>query len=148
MKIQALIAAAALAGLLGACSHDSRIGVIGGVGAVGLASDAMLKPDYLSAALLAYAIYDPAAPNWEIHVQPLDEERVRMNLQFRSLASGGEGEARTVFMRNARQLVDEGGFAGFEILRYEEGIESRRPFARRYATGEIRLARHLAAAAM
>ena len=56
-------------------------------------------------------------------------------------AVGGDGEARTVFMRNARNYADEGGYAGFEVVRYEEGIESTRPFARRYASGEIRLAR-------
>ena len=57
------------------------------------------------------------------------------------LVTGGEGEARQVFLRNARQVVEAGGFAGFDVLRYEEGIESTRPFARRFASGEIRLVR-------
>ena len=46
-----------------------------------------------------------------------------------------------VILRNARQVVEAGGFAGFDVLRYEEGIESTRPFARRFASGEIRLVR-------
>jgi hypothetical protein len=124
--------------LFSACSSTS---VMQGVGAVGLASDAMLKPDYLSAALLTYAIYDPSAPNWEIQVVQLDEEHVRFDLKMRSLATGGEGEARQIFMRNARNYAHEGGFAGFDVLSYEEGIESSRPFAKRFATGEIRLAK-------
>lgn len=131
----------ALLGGLGGCSPETRVGMASTVGVIGLASDAMIKPDYMSAALMAYAIYDPAAPNWEIQVIPLDEERVRMELRFRAMVTGGDGEARTVFMRNARNYADEGGYAGFEVIRYEEGIESTRPFARRYASGEIRLAR-------
>ncbi len=38
-------------------------------------------------------------------------------------------------------MVEEGGYAGFDVLRYEEGIEATRPFARRVAEGEIRLLR-------
>ena len=46
-----------------------------------------------------------------------------------------------MFLRNARQIVEAGGFAGYEVLHYEEGVESTRPFARRYANAEIRLVR-------
>jgi len=64
-----------------------------------------------------------------------------MDLRMKALATGGDGEARRVFLRNAREVVEAGGFAGFDVLRYEEGIESTRPFARRFASGEIRLVR-------
>ncbi len=69
------------------------------------------------------------------------KDRVRMALRMKSLFTGGDGEARQVFLRNARQLVEAGGFAGYEIVRYEEGIESTRPFAHRYANAEIQLVR-------
>ena len=101
----------------------------------------LLSPEYLAGGLIAYAIYDPLAPTWDIKAVRLDEERVRFDLRMKSLVSGGEGEARQVFARNARQFAENGGFAGYDVVRFAEGIESTRPFARRFATGEIRLAR-------
>ncbi|MBI1905611.1 MAG: hypothetical protein HYS20_05130 [Rhodocyclales bacterium] len=92
-------------------------------------------------AVAAYVLYDPFAPTWKIEVAHLDEERVRLDLRMRVLATGGEGESRRVFMRNAREIAEKGGFAGFDVIRYEEGVESSRPFAQRFASGEIRLAR-------
>jgi hypothetical protein len=93
------------------------------------------------AVLIAYALYDPFAPTWTINVAHLDEERVRIDMHMRVLATGGEGESRLIFMRNAREIAEKGGFAGFDVIRYEEGVESTRPFAQRFASGEIRLAR-------
>jgi hypothetical protein len=101
----------------------------------------LLRPEYLAGGLIAYAIFDPLAPTWEVSALRLDEERVRFELRMKSLISGGDGEARQVFARNARQLAESGGFAGYEVIRFEEGIDSTRPFARRVATGEVRLAR-------
>lgn len=100
-----------------------------------------LKPEYIAGALVAYGIYDPFAPTWSIDVSAAGDERVRFDLRMKSLITGGEGEARQVFMRNARRMADAGGFAGFEVLRYEEGMEATRPFARRVAQGEVRLVR-------
>ena len=111
-------------------------------GVVWMASELeYLEPEYLAGMLVAYAIYDPLAPTWKIDVSRAGEDRLRMDLRMKALATGGEGEARQVFLRNARQVVEAGGFAGFDVLRYEEGIESTRPFARRFASGEIRLVR-------
>ena len=111
-------------------------------GVVWMASELeYLEPEYLAGMLVAYAIYDPLAPTWKIDVSRTGEDRLRMDLRMKSLVTGGEGEARQVFLRNARQVVEAGGFAGFDVLRYEEGIESTRPFARRFASGEIRLVR-------
>jgi hypothetical protein len=64
-----------------------------------------------------------------------------MELRMKGLISGGEGDARQVFLRHARRLAEDGSFAGFDILRYEEGVDSGRPFAQRVASGEIRLLR-------
>ncbi|HHW62438.1 MAG TPA: hypothetical protein GX403_00520 [Rhodocyclaceae bacterium] len=111
-------------------------------GVVWMASELeYLEPEYLAGMLVAYGIYDPLAPTWKIDVSRTGEDRLRMDLRMKALATGGEGEARQVFLRNARQVVEAGGFAGFDVIRYEEGIESTRPFARRFASGEIRLVR-------
>lgn len=143
------LAAAAVGGLmLAACSthpgqklEDNRVPIAGTIAAIGLASDSWLKPELLMGALAAWVIYDPAAPNWTIRAIALDEEHVRFELQQRALTTGGDGEARLVFLRNARRFAREGGFAGFRITRYEEGVESTRPFAHRYCEAEIELAR-------
>lgn len=112
------------------------------VGGLAMASKLdMLGAQYLAGALVAYSIYDPLAPTWRIDVSRAGGERVRMDLRMRSLITGGEGEARLVFLRSARRMVEAGGFAGFDVIRYEEGMESTRPFARRVASGEIRLVR-------
>ena len=111
-------------------------------GVVWMASELeYLEPEYLAGMLVAYGIYDPLAPTWSIEVSRSGEDRVRMDLHMKRLASGGDGEARRVFLRNARELVQAGGFAGFDELSWEEGIESTRPFARRFARGELRLVR-------
>lgn len=115
------------AGVAGAASMASKLDLLG--------------PEYLAGGAIAYAIYDPLAPTWDIKAVRLDEERVRFDLRMKSLVSGGEGEARQVFTRNARQFAETEGFAGYDVVRFEEGIESTRPFARRIASGEIRLAR-------
>ncbi|MCL2161851.1 MAG: hypothetical protein FWH56_08245 [Betaproteobacteria bacterium] len=98
-----------------------------------------LKPEYLAAGLIAYSIYDPFAPTWEIRVTELDAGYCRIDLSMKRLATGGDGEARQTFLRAARSLVAKGGYADFDELRYEEGIDSTRPFAHRIASGEIRL---------
>jgi hypothetical protein len=98
-----------------------------------------LKPEYLAGGLIAYGIYDPFAPTWEIRVTELDPEHCRIDLSMKRFTTGGDGEARRVFVRVARSLAEKGGFADFDELHYEEGIESTRPFAHRVAEGEIRL---------
>lgn len=129
-----------LSGCAAVQEHGGK--VAGGVGAFVTASELeLLEPQYLAGALVAWAIYDPLAPTWTVHATRLDEHRVRLDLKMRTLVTGGEGEAHRIFIRNARQIVEEGGFSDFEVVHYEEGISSTRPFARRVASGEIRLAR-------
>ncbi|WP_332674674.1 hypothetical protein [Aromatoleum sp.] len=129
--------------MAGCAAIEQYSGPVAGVaGVASMASELdLLGSEYLAGAAIAYAIYDPLAPTWDIKAVRLDEERVRFDLRMKSLASGGEGEARQVFARNARQFAETEGFAGYDVVRYEEGIESTRPFARRVASGEIRLAR-------
>lgn len=139
-----LIASFVLLPLLVACASVQQNGppIAGGVGALTLANKAgYLRPEYVAGVLVAYAVYDPLAPNWNVVATFLDDQRVRLDMQMRPLASGGEGEARQLFVRTARRLAEDEGFASHEIVRYEEGLESTRPFARRVASGEIRLLR-------
>lgn len=154
MRRTAPALAASLAILAAGCASDTggsalgeRAGSVSGavvaaVGAVWMASDlSYLEPEYLAGMLVAYGIYDPLAPTWTIDVSRSGEDRLRMDLRMKALATGGEGEARRVFLRNARQVAVAGGFAGFDVLSWEEGIELTRPFAHRFASGEIRLVR-------
>ena len=101
-------------------------GPIAGVaGVVWMASElSYLEPEYLAGMLVAYGIYDPLAPTWSIEVSRSGEDRVRMDLHMKRLASGGDGEARRVFLRNAHELVRAGGFAGFDELSWD--VQTRR----------------------
>ncbi|AWI80343.1 MAG: hypothetical protein CVU19_06920 [Betaproteobacteria bacterium HGW-Betaproteobacteria-13] len=141
MRARSLLLALSVPALV-ACSHVETYGgpVAGVVGTRAvLASLDLWSTTYLSNGLIAYAIYDPLQPTWTIEASVTGEDRVQMDLQMKRLVTGGEGEARQVFMRTARKLVEEGGYAGYDVLRFEEGVEATRPFARRIANGEIRL---------
>lgn len=138
------MAALACALSLTACANFQEHGatVAGGVGTYMTAKDlGYTTPEFVAGALIAYAIYDPFAPTWNITVTELAPELRQLDLTMKRLVSGGEGEARQTFLRNARKLVLDGGYAGYDIVRYEEGVDSSRPFARRVASGEIRLVR-------
>ncbi|AUN95545.1 hypothetical protein [Pseudazoarcus pumilus] len=84
---------------------------------------------------------DVLVPGWRVGVTQIDETRYRLELRMRTLITGGAGEARQAFLHGARQLVEDGGHAGFDVLRYEEGIDSGLFFGRRSARGEIRVVR-------
>lgn len=139
-----LLLAAALAG----CSSElprpsaSDAALVGG-GLLVASKASYLKPEYLGAALLVYALYDPLAPTWEVQAGDMDKEgdRVRIALRMKALHVGGDGEARQVFRSTAERLAQERGFSGYAIVAYEEGVESSRPLAHRIASGEVRLLR-------
>jgi hypothetical protein len=118
-------------------SPGPSAGVVGG--ALTIQKLGYLKLEYLAGGLIAYSIYDPFAPTWEINVIEHDGGFCRIDLTMKRLTTGGDGEARQTFLRAARTLAAKGHYARFDELHYEEGIESTRPFARRVASGEIRL---------
>lgn len=82
---------------------------------------------------------DLRIPGWEVKVTQIDAQRFHLDLRMRTLINGGDGEARTAFLRSAREIVDSGGYAGYDVLRYEERIDAGLFFARRGAHGEIRV---------
>ena len=87
----------------------------------------------------AYLILDPLAPNWEIEEAPLPDNYIHLDLKMKRFYSGGAGEARVVFQRRAKDLVRYGGFEGYEVLEYNEGLESSVLGSQRVAQGVIRL---------
>ncbi|MBI5780554.1 MAG: hypothetical protein HZA65_02645 [Rhodocyclales bacterium] len=103
-------------------------------------SHAALLRQLGGAALIAYALYDPFDPNWRIEVEEAPAYgTARIRMSMRTLTTGGQGEAYTIFRRAAKEIASRRGAANFEIVSYEEGIHSTRPLAQRYAVGDVRL---------
>lgn len=91
-------------------------------------------------AAIYYYATDPLAPNWELKEAEFEGGRVRvMSLKMKRYYVGGAGEARDTFQRRARTLVREGGYEGFEILEYSEGMDSSVIGSQRTAEGVIAL---------
>lgn len=88
---------------------------------------------------VAYLVLDPLTPNWEIEQAPLPDNHVHLALKMKRVHAGGAGEARLLFQRRARELVQYGGFDGYEIEEYNEGLESSLLGSQRVASGVIRL---------
>lgn len=88
---------------------------------------------------IAWVVVDPAAPNWEAKAQRIDTERVEIRLRRKRFAVGGDGEAASLFQKQARLLAQRNGASGFVILSYAEEIESEATYARRVARGVVRL---------
>lgn len=99
----------------------------------------------LETMLIGAAVYffvDPLAPNWAGEMRRVSDDTFSIALHSKRFRStGGDGEAGRVFRRNAEQIVREGGFGGYDILAYSEGIESELIGAYRYAEGTIRVSR-------
>ena len=77
--------------------------------------------------------------NWGVDEEPLSRDEVRLRLRMLRIHNGGDGEARVYFLRRAQEIAAENGYRDVLVLRYIEGIDSRLPFAQRYAEGVIRL---------
>jgi len=101
----------------------------------------LYRPDMMTFGL-AYLIYDPLAPNWDIEETRVSEDVFYVQLRMKPYHTGGEGESMVVLKRRAGQLQRELGYTGYRILDYSEGIESRSMAARRYGEGNIRLVRN------
>jgi hypothetical protein len=93
----------------------------------------------VGAAIAAYVIYDPLAPNWTVEERILDRVTYRLSMRAKSFRTGGDGESRLILRRRAQQLQRERGFLDYRILDYSEGVESSTPFTHRYAEGVIQM---------
>ena len=118
--MRTLLISLILASLLAGCS-------VGG-GGYGLATMAV-----------AYWIVDPRAPNWDVHMDVMENNHYAIQLKTKSFTNGGDGEARLVLRNAAEQLVSQERALGYEIVRYEEGLENEFLGGRRYANAVIRL---------
>lgn len=91
--------------------------------------------------LLLYLVYQPWAPNWTVEEARLSENTYYLRLQAKRFRTGGDGEALMVLKRRVQQLQFEGGYAGFRLLDYSEGVESGTPVAQRFSQGIVQLVR-------
>jgi len=131
----------ALAGLAACSSNTSRVG--------GVIADTNIKLSpgfgvplekivfWGAYAGAAYLILDPLAPNWSVEVAPLSDNLVLVSMRMKRYHAGGAGEARQVFQRRARDLVQYGGFDSYDVVEYEEGLDSSVLGAQRVANGVI-----------
>lgn len=93
---------------------------------------------FAGAAYIVYVVLDPMAPNWTIDEAKLSDDTYYLGMKKLRTRAGGEGEARMVFNRRAEQLARAGGYAGYEIVSYSEGIQSDL-IAQRVGEGVIQL---------
>ena len=88
---------------------------------------------------VAYVVYDPLAPNWEIEESRLNDSTYRFSMKMKRYHTGGAGESIQILKRRASQLQFEQGFGSYQIMEYSEGIDSQTIGARRVAEGVVRL---------
>jgi outer membrane protein OmpA-like peptidoglycan-associated protein len=92
-------------------------------------------------AALLYTLYDPLAPNWTLDEEAIGEDTYRLTLNMKRFIIGGEGEALALLRRWAEAVQHEGQYDGYRIDRFEQGIDSGTPVARRYAHATVRMTR-------
>ena len=89
----------------------------------------------------AYLILDPLAPNWEIEQAAFPDAHYHFSLKMKRFYAGGAGESRMVFHQRAKELMRQGGYDGYQVLEYSEGMESSVLGSQRVSQGVIRLTR-------
>jgi hypothetical protein len=132
--------AAALALLAGCKSIEGETPVLIPNKALALSRSLSIPLDALVLAAGAVVIVDPLAPNWQIEQQDLGAGRYAFALAKKRFASGGDGEAMPVLRRRIDQLAREKGYAGYELLEYSEGIDSKLPVSQRVLRGVVQFA--------
>ena len=91
---------------------------------------------------VAYLIIDPLAPNWEIEQAAFPGGHYHFSLKMKRFYSGGAGESRLVFHQRAKDLMRQGGYDGYQVVEYSEGMESMVLGSQRVSQGVIRLTRN------
>lgn len=90
-------------------------------------------------AAAVYLVLDPLAPNWQIEQANLPDDNFLFALRMKRFHTGGDGEARQVLHRRARELARSQGYAGYEVVRFEEALDSAMLGTQRTVEAEIRL---------
>ncbi len=138
---RALAASLAALGLAACADLQPKEVALPVAGALLVKDAGFLKVPMIAAAVAAYVVIDPLAPNWTIEESRQSDERYILALRHKAIHNGGDGEARQVFSRRAAQLAGQAGFGAYEVVSWQTGIDSSRPFAQRVAYGELRLVR-------
>lgn len=86
---------------------------------------------------IAYYVMDPFSPNWDIQEAQFPNDHYHLSLKMKRYYSGGAGEARVVFNHRAKELANAGGFSGYKILEYSEGLDSSVAGSQRVSEGVI-----------
>lgn len=89
----------------------------------------------------AYLILDPLAPNWDIEQAAFPDSHYHFSLKMKRFYAGGAGESRMVFHQRAKELMRQGGYDGYQVIEYSEGMESSVLGSQRVSQGVIRLTR-------
>ena len=84
-------------------------------------------------------VQDPLAPNWRIEQAAKPGDTFELALRMKRFRAGGDGEGRQVFHRRAADIARDRGYSGYEVLRYEESLESAMLGSQRTIRGAIRL---------
>ena len=90
---------------------------------------------------LTYWVVDPRAPNWNVKMESVSSNDYRIELKMKNFIHGGQGEARMVFNHAAEALARQERCPAYEVLTYEEGVDSEFLGGRRFAVGVVRLRR-------
>ena len=90
---------------------------------------------------IAYLVLDPLTPNWHIEEAALGDDHVHMFLKMKRFYAGGAGEARAVFHRRAKEVMRLNGFDGYQVLEYNESLESSVLGSQRTAEGVVVMTR-------
>lgn len=86
---------------------------------------------------VAYLIYDPLAPNWEIQEKRLDAQRFYLSLVMKRFNTGGDGDALSIIKRRAQDLVLANGMGYYRVEALEQRIDSQTIGARRMAEAVV-----------
>jgi hypothetical protein len=87
----------------------------------------------------AYSVLLPFAPNWDVKEAAFHDDHVLMTMKMKRFYTGGAGEARHVFQQRAKELMLQGGFNGYQIVEYSEGMDSSMLGSQRTARGVVQL---------
>lgn len=90
-------------------------------------------------AAVAHLVLDPLAPNWEIEEAAFPDSHYHFSLKMKRIYAGGAGESRAVFHQRAKELMRQGGYNGYQVLEYTEGMASSVLGSQRVSQGVIRL---------
>jgi hypothetical protein len=73
----------------------------------------------------------------------LADNRYRMDMRKKNFTTGGDGEATELLHRHAAKLAELQGYQRYQIMAWNEGVQSDMPFAHRWARGTVELQGYL-----